>query len=461
MPFTQAWTDHRIEQVRAYKHWVYVAISRIALKIASHRPNISYVYNRDSSHSSPAHLHLRSMAHKAIGVGMRRKALTPLLSHEELIPAEHDHPLCRLLADPNEPDTAGDLWYETILFWLLTGNAFWWVPKNEFIGLPCAAWVIPSHWMWPIYGRNRLIESWEIRPIEGNYMRRRLPADEVIHFQFKNPTSKISGFSPMTAGAPWIDMEDTINKSALRAYQNGTFPSVAVQFDGKLQDPSDEDLRRIEAKFIARYVGDMPANKPLFLPPGVSVKPLVLKPNEMLFGETEEKTRDKILALFGVPKLIAGMMDGMTYGSIAAAVAGFCSFTISPLCRMLGESLSEKLAPQFDSNLRIWWEDCTPDDPELVLKRIQTSLMAAAITPNEIRAEQGKEPFPWAWADEPIMPVNMTSMSGSFGGANQTPPATDPGIPQPHVSEETSAENFINRLLYPSNNLHLSNGHAH
>lgn len=398
LPYTSAWTDSRIEQVRAFKHWVYIAVHTIASKIAATIPNVTYVTSGASLKESSESKFLR------------RKALLPLLAHQRLEPVPDDHPLLRLLLDPNDPDTCFDLFYETLLFNRLTGSAYWWVPRNEITGLPDAIWCLPSHWVWPVYGnpaQGTHLQGWELRPVEGNYLRRFLPAEEVIVFRHKNPISKIDGYSPMTAAPQWVDMVTMVNSSRWHAYRNGTFPTVAVQFDGTHNDPTDEDLRRIEAKFLTRYVGEHKSNKPLFLPPGVKVSPLTLKPNEMLFGETAIETRNNILALYGVPPIIAGVMDGMNRGALDAAQIGFFSLTINPLLRFMGQVLTEKLARLYDSTLKIWWEDMVPEDPVLLEDKIKTDLLAGALTPNEIRLMRGRQPYPEGWGDQPIAPVNM------------------------------------------------------
>lgn len=425
LPYTTAWTDNRVEQVRHFRHWVYVAIDRIACKISDSPPNVSRVSARAGSASPPRHF-----------LAGRRKVLAPLLSHETLSPAPENHPLVKLLRDPNDPDTAWDLWYETILFLLLTGSAYWWVPKNK-AGLPLAIWVVPSHWVWPVMGKDRLIEGWELRPVEGNYLRKTLPADEIIHFRRKNPVSKLDGYSTLTAINQWADTQESVNRARAQSYRNGTFPSVAVQFDGNLQDPTVEQLRRIEQKFLARYAAEVNANRPLFLPPGVKVIPLSIEPNQMVFGETSKETRDNILAAYGVPPLIAGIMEGMSYGSITAAQAGFMAFCINPLLSFLGQVLTEKLAWKYDASLRIWWEDMTPDDPAQVEREIKTDLVGCAISPNEIRMKRGREPWPYSWADLPVRPVNMAPGSLPGGGAHQEPD----GLPSPEIdSPDVSAE---------------------
>lgn len=457
--FANGWSERRTEQVASYKHWVYIAVSAIARNVAKHPPNISRVYNKGTVPSAE-----RS---RIISPAARTKALTPLQTHQEIVPEDPDHPLCCLLRDPNRPDTASDIWYETILFLLLTGSAYWWMPRNSF-GLPCAAWVIPSHWIWPIHHEQKGLTHWELRPTEGMYLRKKLPEHEVLHFRLKNPMSKMDGHSPTSAGSQWIDIADSNNRAMWFSQRNGTFPTVAIQFDGKVLEPSDEDLRRIEAKFVARYAGDTRANRPLFLPPGVKVNPLTIEPNKMVFGETADDMRDNILALFGVPKLVAGMMDGMTHGSVLAAQAGFCAFTLNPLLHALGQAFTEKLARLFDDvdgdsngSRKIWWEDTSPPDPEIFEKQLMTDMMCGAVTPNEVRVLRGREPYP-TWGNDPVFPVNMTTLP--MGGKHQPSPPSSPGVPQPTVSDETSLSPYdhLERLMRSrANNSFSLNGHGH
>ena len=158
----------------------------------------------------------------------------------------------------------------------------------------------------------------------------------------------------------------------------------------------------------------------------------------MVFGDSAKEMRDNILALFGVPPVVAGIMDGLTYGSLRAAMYGFYSITINPLLRFLGQNLTEKLARIYDDRLRVWWEDASPGDPEILEKQISTDLLAGAITPNELRLMRGRQPYPddYVIGNDPIFPVNMTTanMLPLGGDSSNTPDVTAPG--QPKLSQK-------------------------
>jgi HK97 family phage portal protein len=400
-----AWTDNRSEQVRHYKHWVYIAVDRIASKIAESRPNVSLIGSTEESSS-----HKGLIARKLI---TRERALTALAPHEDLEPVKDSHPLVRLLDDPNDPDTGYDLWYETVLFLLLTGNAYWWLPKNR-IGLPAACWVLPSHWVWPVVGKDRLIDTYELRPTEGNYLRQVIPADEVIHIRFKNPISKVDGYAPLAAAGQWVDLQESIDRTRWFTFRNNALPGVALEFSDKHGDPSEEMLRRIEQKWLNRYAGETRAGRPLFIPPGMKFTPLKTTPLEMDFTASADQVRDYVLALFGVPSAIAMITKELTYGSVLAVMNAFCQFTINPKKRFLGQVLTEKLAHRYDSKLRIWWDDISPEDPQIIESRIRTDVTLGIRTLNEARRERGLEPYRFG-GDDPLLASIGTQLNFGTG----------------------------------------------
>lgn len=436
-PWTSAWTDSRVNQVQEFRRWVFCAVDVVASRIAERRPNLSYLRHEGDTKASSGResRESRQQAERKF-LPQRERALTPLASHQWLEPLEPNHPLARLMADPNEPDTAYDLWYETIMFLLLTGSAYWWLPRGR-LKLPEAIWVLPSHWVWPIIGKTRMFEGWELRPVEGNYLRQVLAPEDVVHFRLKNPISKLDGFSPLTATSQNIDVSNSIHRARLHAYNQGTFPTVAIQFDGSIQDPTQEFLDRVVAKFATRNIGERNANRPLFLPPGVKVIPLSLRPNEMLFGETAKETRDNILAAFHVPPASAGLLEGATQESLDAARLALCEGALNPRVTFLSDVISEKVCPRYRSSapIRCWWETFLPIDPRTIEAQIKTDLIAAAITTNEIRRLRGREPFLEDWANRPLMPVNMQPLALPGGGTHQHPqdslPSVEPETPHP------------------------------
>jgi HK97 family phage portal protein len=396
------WTDSRTEQVKHYKYWTFIAISSIANKVAQLQPNAAVV--------RPAMLDQRLKRYRYKGVTLRgrRKAMTQITQSEDLEPLPCDHRLVRLLSNPNEPDTASDFWKELVIFLYLTGNAYIWLPPDS-LGLPAEAWILPSHWVWPRANKSDgVITDYDIRPVYATARMETLPAKEIVHLKFKSPISKIDGWAHTTAGSRWIDQDEAISQSRWHAFANVAQLGPMLLLDEKTIDPTREDIERIEQRFMSRFSGPTKAGRPVILAGVKDIKPYMTSPREMDFSASSDQMRDMILGLFGVPRQAAMFSEGMTYGSNLAVLQWFCSFTINPLTKMIGDTYTEKIASRYDEQrrIRVYWDDCTPEDPVQKLAEHEKYLATGVLTINEVRQEIGYAPYEYG-GDNPMLPIGI------------------------------------------------------
>lgn len=395
------WSQNRVEQVLHMKHWVYIAVDSIAKKVGQHMPSCAYLQDKEI----PG---ITTKAHKALSV------VNPL---EDIQPLSINHPLRELLNNPNPHDTSYDYLYESQMFLELTGVCYTWVVPNKY-GTPSEMWCIPSHWVWPRTGigefvnpddpkASRLIDYYEVRPWGGvgSAGILKFPVEEVIMEKWKNPINKIDGYSVLAAIAQWIDSEESITRSRWSQFVNAARPEFWVQLGPGYEDPDEDQLDSIYAMLQARFMGERNYGKPLITPPGAQITPLSFTPQEMAYFQSEEQIRDMILSGFNVPKSVVGVTNEMSYGGILAAMAGFCTFCINPRLSMRGQALTKHLGPMFKrapKPIRIWWDDCTPSDPQQTNSDITTDMQAHAITPNEVRQLRGRPPYTYG-GDDPLV----------------------------------------------------------
>lgn len=432
------WDADPYTQIQHLKNWTGVAIDLIAKLCAQLVPNVAWVRQSRTPNTQKwgRHDYSRIKHFQLDGASWlsgtyRRKALgNAVKEHEEVELCPPNHPLCKLIETPNAWDTQFDHDYELIMFQFLCGVAYdWAVPhgwsrespygSGPFADYPRELWCIPSHWVWPMTANgehvspnhpnaDRLIEYYQIWPYgsRGGAGGMKIPPDQIIRYAFKSPVNKVGAYAKTILGRNWIDADDSIAKSQMAQMSNGAFPSFWLELGEGFEDPTDDQIERVEAKFSQRYMGEYAMGRPIIAPPGTVPHPMNFPPIQMAYGEAQDQSRDRILALMGVPKAALGLSEGQTFGSVLATMFGMGAFSLNPLLVANGQTKTKFLAAKFStpsSPLRIWYDDPAPVDPEQLNRDIETDAKNLAITPNEIRAIRGREPYANG-GDDPVGP---------------------------------------------------------
>lgn len=425
------------------KDWSYVAIDLICKIVARMLPNLAYVrhehkpgvtrkadewrtlldyggsdsiekavYGNTYNEISTIPGCLGEVTWHSFPMHYRRKALSVVKPHEELEPLEVDHPLRRLVENPNPFDTSFDYLYERQMFLELCGVCYTWLVPNRK-GRPCEMYVIPSHWVWPRTGgamyntpdnpnADRLIQYYEVRPWGGMGSAGilKIPPEEILAERWKSPINKIDGYSRLAALAQWIDTEESISKSRWAQMINMAVPSMWVKTAADYEDPDDAKIKRIESQIQAKYSGEYNFGRPIITPAGVEITPLSFSPAEMAYAASEEQIRDMILSGFGVPKAAVGIANDMTFGALLGTISQLCAWCINPRLSMTGQTFTKFLCPRFEreyrgekERIRWWWDDTTPHDPQQINSDLQSDGQFYAVTPNEVRAIRGRKPY--------------------------------------------------------------------
>lgn len=307
---------NRLEQVMHLKNWTYVAVDTIASSIGGITPNMAYVSDvakpgvttkagyrgmmNARNKGFGGSFEISSGGHSFLTIGeYRSKALSVVKPHEELEPLENDHRLRELFDNPNPQDTAYDLLYELDMFLELCGVTYLWIIPSA-TGEIAEMWVIPAHWVWPRTGSgnyfnpaqldnnphaDELIAYYEVRPYGGYGSAGilKFPPNEVIMIRKKSPLDKIDGYSPLAAVAQWIDTEESISKSRWAQFINMARPEFHVELGEGYNDPDDNQIARLESKFLYKIQGEANYGKPVITPPGAKITPLSFNPTEMAY----------------------------------------------------------------------------------------------------------------------------------------------------------------------------------
>lgn len=141
----------------------------------------------------------------------------------------------------------------------------------------------------------------------------------------------------------------------------------------------------------------MNAHKLGVLPKGSKYAKGTANMAELEMGSMEDRTRDKILSAFGVPKTLVGLTTEVNRASAEAAEYVFAKYTVKPIADDFVEFLNNNVVPIFDTTGQFYfaYDDFVPENMELKLKEREIALAKQPyMTVNEVRASVGLPPVP-------------------------------------------------------------------
>lgn len=406
------WGIDRAAQARHFRLWTYVAIKAIAEQIARHPPRVAHRLNPEQAEAKGGRKNKRLVTAK-----VRQKALTGTLqAHEELEAVDSDHPLYRLLQNPNRPDVSYTFWYRLIMALELTGEAYIVKLRNK-AGLPSELWPIPSHWVWPVPGENRLVDAYEIRPAgQGRAATLRFEPEDVVPIVYPSPVSIVRGWSPLGACAEWVDCAEAIDSDRWYSFKNGMWPGMVIELEagsfGRVPDRAE--VERLYAMLDARLRGKENSSRPVMLNPGMKAVQFSRTPVEMAYEQSAGQVRDQVLASHHVSKSVAGINEETNRATQVASLANFIENTCGPKFTLIGQIMTEHIAREYEDDLVVYWPNDLPQDPDAKRADLEFQRDSGALTPNEIRTEFGREPFEFG-GDDPLLPPALAPVPWATG----------------------------------------------
>ena len=381
--------EQREDQLDSFSGWVYSVVRPIAQAIAGQPVHIGRVRRRPSRR--------RMMTHVDDALPAYVKNVADNLEVLE------SHPFLDMMHHPNSVMTTWALMYSTIASLELTAWSYWWLTKNAR-GKP-TAWPLPPSWVEPKH-EGELFSSWVIRP-GGGLQTKEVPREEVVPFNYPDPSNPVGGISPLQAQAKAVVSDEAIQTAQERTFANGIWPGMAIIM-GDMADPGTGTARpmivpqaekeRIVTAIKDMYQGVHNYNEPLILDAMIKdVKAMSNRPKDMDFLDSGKTTKARIAQGFGVNPIILGEVEGANRASAAVASEHFADYTVNPKIMLLSQAMNVWLAPRFQrpggDRLIIWIEPLKPRDAELKQRDEHMMLRSGAITYNELRIRRNLPPF--------------------------------------------------------------------
>jgi len=422
-------SDHR-EEAMHVAGWQYVAIRAKCIQAMQ---ATCEVYSTAPSRAESSKLR-RRMIRKSFGSIARYKALYNE-EEDETTPLPPEHPLVELLKRPNPQQSGAMFRFDVVQQLESTGTALVWNVPN-MLGRTVERYVIPTAIATPIAPSGEYPRGgWRIDPTGARFAMTGddgfvemfggltkafggiVPAEQVQAIRWPHPIYRDDGFSPMSAGAQWIDAAEMIDMTRHSHLRNRVSPSVIIECPPDLQ-ATQEELDAASAKFNEKYSGPDADGKAMFVTAG-NVTVTSANPRDMDYIAAFDQLRAAGLALHGVTPIAAGITEGGSYAAFFAALKGFTLLTVQPILDLLAEEDTEFLAPQFGEGITIEYEAASIDDPTMLEARLANDLSAKVLTKGEWRALRGMAPFGDERDDELVGDGAAPEPFGGFGAFGQ------------------------------------------
>ncbi|MGF1503115.1 MAG: phage portal protein [Paracoccaceae bacterium] len=334
---------------------------------------------------------------RAVRMVAEAAAAIPLLLSEDG-ERRTEHPVIRLLAQPN-PGQDGRGFLEHVYgHILLAGNAYLEAAAPDSSGLPRELHtlrpdrmrVIPGEDGWPAayeYAVGRAKHRWEITP----------EARPILHVRSFHPLDDHYGLSPLAAAAASIDVHNAAARWTKALLDNAARPSGAIVFQGGDGPLSEEQFQRLSREIEEHHQGARNAGRPMLLEGGLDWRPMGYSPADMEFLATKNAAARDIALAFGIPPMLLGLPGDNTYSNYQEANRAFYRQTVLPLVRKLGSAMASWLGE--GAGMRLALEPDLDQVPALGAERdAQWKRIANAdfLEPAEKRALLGLPPRPIA-----------------------------------------------------------------
>ena len=357
--------------ISQYKSWSYACIQRIAFAIADVR------------------------------LGVYKKTYTKQ-DGEQLVEIDQ-HPFKELLGSVNGFFNRFELWMLTDIFLETTGNAYWWIPKNK-LGVPAVIWNIPSPWINPIPSKTKFVEGYALKPPK-KASPIFIPEEEIVHFKFPSPFDMWQGTSPTYAARYGIDLNNNVKEWGINFFMNNAQPAGILTTEDNINQATASRLRDM---WNAMHRGTKKAGKTAIMGGGLKYQKMGSALGEMRFEDMSKSIRDEILAMYGVPASILGIVEDVNRANAEANEYSFQKHTIKPRVTLIEEKINEKIIPMYDATLVAKFDNPVPDDKEFRLKERAENIRSGYSSIDDERKIDGLNPYDMYETARPLIPFSVT-----------------------------------------------------
>lgn len=216
--------------------------------------------------------------------------------------------------------------------------------------------------------------------------------DRMVHLAVMKLPGRLTGLGPIQAAQIELRGALELRDYAALWFSEGKIPSGILTTDQALDAATAKQWREAWNGTDTNPV-DNPSGVRV-LGKGATYEPLMLKPADAQWLESQQFTTTQLARLFGAPaSLMLAAVEGsaMTYSNVEQDWIAFVRFTLAGYLRKIEEALTDLTAR--GQEVRFNYEALLRTDTKTRYEAHQIALNAGFMTPDEVRAIEGLEPF--------------------------------------------------------------------
>ncbi len=332
---------------------------------------------------------------------------------------DREHPVARVLQDPNDWTSSSDFREQLQRDCLLHGNGYAFINRvdgkpKELIRLdPTQVDIVTNKSGEPSYRTKGTPQK-------------TYPYRDIFHLKAPS-TDGFAGKSIVTDCREAIATALILEEHGARLFANGARPGGVIEFPKGL---GDEGLKKMKKAWRAAHEGAENSGKTAVLWDGAKFTALTMNSTDAQFLELRRYAVDEIARAFGVPPHLLFEMGRATWGNSAELGSMFVTFTLMRWIKAWQGEIRLKLftseeRDEFYAEFLV--DDLLKADIAARATAYSTLIAARVLNPNECRARENLAPYDGG--DEFANP-NTTS------NASPTPEPEKPATPEEDEPDE-------------------------
>jgi len=298
-----------------------------------------------------------------------------------------DHPLAKLIKQPNPLMGEFDFWSSVIIFLNLAGSAAYEVVRSR-AGIPVQLWPLRPDWLKPISTDTAYIDHYEYKVPMHDAIK--LDTRDVLRFTDFDPINFfLQGYPRIAVAARVGDIDNSATDFIKMFWEKGGVPMGILKSEVKI---NEDDVVRIRKRWAQRYGGFQNWFSPAVLDTATSYQRIGLTFDEMGFEKLDARNEVKICEIFDIPAIIVGAkigLDRSTYSNYKEAREAWWQDSLKPMYEKIDDVITNALLPEF-TGVKLAWDfskvPALKEETDKVYERANGAMATGAITVNEYRA---------------------------------------------------------------------------